>query len=266
MKKMKTLLVCLFLFGIGTAYGVEAQSKKQKSAPVLEPTIRVAIVKDVNAALLEAKGAYRVVREDTKAVLSSGSTGKRFVVQPISEGLRWGEEYPDVYQISVEPLSANTMMYVNGMQYKGKVCVYSNAEGVICIVNEVSLEDYVKSTLSTQLEAPLSQEAMASYVIASRTAAYVKSLQNKERLWDVLASDEKYYGYGMTHQKNGVDDAVDSTKHIVLVKENAPVLNVTLSKSQAEELAQKGFDAKKILKSICPGSGLTTTVEAKPVR
>lgn len=265
MKKLSTLLMSLFFFGT-FLHATEEQAKKQKSASCQEPTIRVAIAKDVNAALLEAKGAYRVIREDTKEVLSSGSTGKRFVVQPIAEGLRWGEEYPDVYQITIEPLSSNTMMYVNGMQYKGKVSVYSNAEGVICIVNEVSLEDYIKSTLSTQLEAPLSQEAMASYVIASRTGAYLKSLQNKGKLWDVVASEEKYYGYGMTKRKNGVDDAVDSTKYIVLVKENAPVLNIALSKNQAEELAQRGFDAKKILKSICPGSGLTTTVEAKPVR
>ncbi len=265
---MKHLLIVFVCLG-GALFGA---AKKEPPKPVVEakkvqppkpqePTIRVLIAKNVNAALLEVKGPYCVLKEDTKDPLSSGSVGKRFVVQPIDAGLRWGEEYPDVYQISVLPRSSHTMMYVNGMQYKGSLSVYSTPRGEISIVNDVAIEDYLKSTLTAEGDA-LSKEAMASLVIAKRTAAYVLALQNKgtERLYDVAAADTSYYGHGITKQKDGVEELVDNTKHIVLLSGVAPVMNVALTKENAEELASKGYDAKKILKTICPEASLGTNV------
>lgn len=258
------LLACLVVVQ-SSGFCAANSEKKLVQTHTPEPQIRVVVAKDINAALLEAKGAYQVRNGETKEILSSGGAGKRFVVQPISEGLRWGEEYPDVYQVEVVPQALETTMYVNGIQYKGKITVYSNGQGQICIVNEVPIEDFVKSTLASQVEESLSKEALASVVIANRTAAYVRSLQGKENLWDIAASEAKYYGYGVTKQRNGLDEAVDNTRFIVLVKENVPVLNIALSKEEAQELAQQGFDAKKILRSVCPGSALKTTVEPRPI-
>ena len=246
----------------GAPLVTEARSKAEAKAKAnAEPTIRVLIAKDVNAALLEVRGSYCVVKEGTKEQLSSGSTGKRFVVQSIAEGLRWGEEYPDVYEISVLPRSLSTMMYVNGMQYKGSLTIYCTPNREISIVNEVAIEDYLKSILTAE-GAPLSPEAMASLVIAKRTAAYVAAMQNKDttKLYDVAASETHYFGHGVTMQKGGVDEIVENTKHIVLMNGTAPVLNVAFTKENAEELASKGYDAKKILKTICPEGSLSVSV------
>lgn len=256
MKKLTTLVMALLLSFGATCFANENH----------EPLIRVLIAKDINAALLEAKGPYAVLREGSKEILSSGSLGKRFVVQPIDCGLRWGEEYPDDYQIQVIPRqlpgAPETTMYVDGIQYRGSMTIYYNKAGGICIVNEVPLEDFLKSTLASEFATSLSPEAMASYAIAARTNAYAQIAQAKsaKRVWDISGPLSKYYGLGVTKQKNGVDEAVDKTKYIVLTKGNAPVLNVALSKEEAESKSASGLDAKKILTNICPGSNLSVTV------
>src|SRR5690242_1738105 len=134
MKKLSTLLLLTCFIGFAGQICFAAIPKKNTQPVVVktpEPSIRVLIAKDVHAALLEAKGPYEVLREGTKDVLSSGTLGKRFVVQPIDNGLRWGEEYPDDYQITIMPKKPQTEIFVNGMQYTGSVSVYySKADGI----------------------------------------------------------------------------------------------------------------------------------------
>ena len=179
-------------------------------APPVGPKIKVLLEKDIPSAFLEARGAYRVVRKDSGTILSSGSTGKRFVVHALQDGLRWGEEYPDVYQISVIPLAQDSYLFVNGIQYKGAVSIYHVRDNRITIVNEVSIEDYLKSTLAVQYEETLSKEAMAALTIIARTEAYSKALQggSTTRPWDTAAHEASYYGFGVTQRKNGVEEAV----------------------------------------------------------
>src|SRR5262249_48102922 len=102
---------------------VHGPAKETQTVPV-GPKIKVLLEKDVPSAFLEAKGHYRVLRKDSGNVLSSGTVGKRFVVHALQDGLRWGEEYPDVYQISIVPLTPESALYVNGIQYKGAISIY----------------------------------------------------------------------------------------------------------------------------------------------
>ncbi len=140
-------------------------------------------------------------------------------------------------------------MYVDGIQYKGSILVYHNKDHRITMINEVPIEDYLKSTLNAADAAPTSKEAMASYVIAARTglmsALYKRRAENKP--WDITAENSHYQGHGIIRQNALVDEMVDNTKYIVLTKERRPVDNVVLTPERAEQLAAEGFDAKKIL-------------------
>lgn len=251
--------------GAATLSSPKAYSKSLPSGP----KIQVLLEKDANSALLEVKGPYRVIRKDLGSSLSVGRVGKRFFVHAIQDGLRWGEEYPDVYQISIVPRHPNTSVYVDGIQYKGAISIYHVQDNLITVVNEVPIEDFLKSTLALQYDRPLQKEAMRALTIAARTEAYALALQGQsfKRPWEITAQEVGYYGCGVTEQKNGVDEAVDWTRYMVLEssKTGAPYRDLHLTRSKAEEMAFQGYDAKKILLSSFPGQKLGITINANEV-
>ena len=237
---------------------------ERKAADFSEgPIIKVLLAKDTNSVLLEARGAYRVVRKDTGSFLGFGLSGKRFVCHALEEGLRWGEEYPAVYQITVLPQGTEATMSVDGIQYKGAISIYQSKEGLISVVNEVPIEDYLKSTLSLFYKTPLPKEAMAALVIAARTDAYAKISQN--RPWDIEVKKAGYYGVGVTQRKNQVDEAIDWTRHMVVrsSKSGELVPGVQIPPGAAEELAERGADARKIFSSLVPDAKLTLPSEVR---
>jgi Stage II sporulation protein len=270
--KLPTFFVCgwmLILAGTSLSAAQVHGPSRHFVAPPAGPKIKVLLEKDTPSAFLEARGPYRVVRKDSGTVLSSGTVGKRFVVHALQDGLRWGEEYPDVYQISVLPLTRDACLFVNGIQYKGAVSIYHVRNSRITIVNEVAIEDYLKATLAVQYDEALTKEAMAALAIAARTEAYSKALQGASttRPWDIAAHEADYYGLGVTQRKNGVDDAVDWTRYMVLesLKQQGPAQNVQLSSTKADELAKKGFDAQKILKTAFPHTKIGATISPDEV-
>ena len=200
--KLRTFIVCGWILSAAVtplfASRMQAPSQRTPAIPV-GPKIRILLEKDAPSAFLEARGGYRVVRKENGSILSSGSVGKRFVVHAIQDGLRWGEEYPDIYQIALIPLSRDTTFLVNGIQYKGTISIYHVRNNNVTVVNEVAIEDYLKSTLALQYEDSLSSEAMAALVITARTVAYSKSLQGK---WSLV--------HGMSRQRKPVTGVLES--------------------------------------------------------
>jgi hypothetical protein len=269
--KLYTFVVCGWMALVAgtslSAAGVHGPSHRESASPV-GPKIKVLLEKDIPSAFLEARGPYRVVRRDSGAFLSDGTKGKRFVVHALQNGLRWGEEYPDIYQIYVIPLSKETSISVNGIQYKGAVAIYHVRNNRITIVNEVPIEDYLKATLAVQYEEELPQHAIAALAIAARTEAYSKVLQGlSTRPWDITAREASYYGFGVTRRQNGVDGAVDWTRFMVLesLKQQGPAQNVCILPDKAKELAKMGFDAQKILKTVFPQTKIGATIDADEV-
>lgn len=269
---IQKIVVCGWLLCSAPIFALPMQgpTRYQREMTMPGPRIRVLLEQDVNSAFLEAKGAFRVLRRDSGSALSSGSMGKRFVVHALQDGLRWGEEYPDVYQICLVPMTKESSFLVNGIQYKGAISIYHVQDNRITIVNEVSIEDYVKSALTVCYEEPLSKEAMAALAIATRTEAYSKVVQNARsaRPWDIAAHETCYYGFGVTQRKNGVEEAVDWTRYMVLesVKQKGPAQNLRLSPDRVEELAKQGFDARKILTTLFPQTKIGATIDADTIR
>lgn len=240
------LLACVSL--VGGQLDAKTQAK-----------IRVLLAKEARGVLLESRGGYKVLHKED--ILSKGSVGKRYVVHALADGLRWGEEFPDVYAISIQPEDEGTSFYVDGIQYKGSIDVVCTKKGCVNVINEVAVEDFVKSTLALKINSPLSHEAACAMAIAERTNAFATVYyKDAKALWDVCAEDVDYYGFGVTFAKNGVDKAVAFTDRIVLEdKQGKPMKNIEISLNQAEELASRGLDAKKILRNAVPLTEMTTS-------
>ncbi len=239
-----------------------------KSSLETRDSLRVLIAHDKPGVILEVKGKYKIYDPNTERHMGKGYIGKRKYIQPLSDGLRWGEEFPGVYQIVVVPDDKATTMIVDGIEYKGRVYVY-DIGGSLSIVNEIPFDEYVKISLSSKLQQTLPQEALAALVIAARTNAYYLQQQSQNNFWDIEAKQIEYQGSALANPSNLMEQVVKATHNMVMTessrpfmtqwgKVNAsdisktPVVDSKITLDQAVMLAHQGNHAAQILKKAFP--------------
>lgn len=187
---------------------------------VAEPTtprnIQILLEKDAAEVLLEVKGPYYLLNPHDGSRIASGLLGKRFMVRELESGLKWGEEFPGIHQFYIKPRSQETSIFVNGIQYSGAIAVFGVA-GLVHIVNELDIESYVKSTLTSQFPSPLEPEVLSALAILMRTDAYFHATKNESSFWHIASQEASYTGCALIVPGSLAEKAVDSTRHLILV-------------------------------------------------
>jgi SpoIID/LytB domain protein len=195
-------------------------------AATIPATIKILLSSNNDKVDVEIKGAYRVIDPYTGELLTSGSFGRDYPIEPINNsrkvgGLKWGEEFPGIYQIAIMPDDRFATTLVNGIQYRGTILIYQVNEK-INVVNEIDMDDFCKSMLSTHLGKDLSDEALAAVAISARTTAYYYLLANRNAYWHLAANEVDYQGFALTRPQHEVDQAVEKTADLVMVYPEAP--------------------------------------------
>lgn len=250
--KKLNLLVLLGVFcgvsGVGDA-DVKVSDALLQSI-LVEPKIRVLLLSESTTALIEAKGAFSVFGDGE--LLRVSSQGQRCAAHALYGGIRWGENYPNVECLKIEPLDGAASLFVNGIQYKGAIYIHRTDRSCLFIVNELAVEDYLKSTLSVKYLKELDKEALSACVILERTALYERLLAgNSHSFWHVNAQEDRYGGFGVTSQFYGVEEAVDWTSRLVLDNPEGLVFNADyLLRANVDRLAIEGYNARQILEKF----------------
>ncbi|MBI3900549.1 MAG: hypothetical protein HY324_00195, partial [Chlamydiia bacterium] len=203
----------------------------------LPRNIQILIEKEAKEALLEVRGPYYLFNPLDGSRIAAGLLGKRFIIRELARGLKWGEEFPGIHQLYIKPRSPDTSIFINGIQYSGGVFVYG-VEGKIHVVNEVDIESYVKSILTTEFPTPMEPEVMAAVAIVTRTQAYYQSLKGQNGFWHIQAKESGYAGSALLVSKSPIERAVDSTKNLILVHPSQGK-NVPFAASWTEHSAGK---------------------------
>jgi stage II sporulation protein D len=246
-----------------------------RSPPLAKPPkIRVLIVHDQQGVIVEVKGKYKIYDPHTGDHLSTRFVGKRKFMQPIRDGLKWGEEFPGLYQLMIVPDEASTTTIVDGIEYSGPIFVY-DIGGTISVINEVPIETFLSSTLAQRYRQSMSEELLASIAIVARTNAYYASANPKNQFWSVDATPAGYHGYAAVDSTSAIEKAIAETRHMVMTLSSGNgtdpiqafpaewktegalpgqsfVSQITLD--QAAEMAKQGAHAAQILAKAFPGS------------
>ncbi len=221
---MKTFLRTYFSLIALFCLPIQGQAKElptdisQKAKP---PTIKILLPRDAQEPILEVKGRYQICNLDNDLEIATGCGSTRSKLIPQEEGIHWGETFPSIYQMRLVPFDSQTTILVNGIQYRGCIEIYQ-VKGKLHIVNEIDVENYLKSILTAQFPHPLNSHVMDAIAIIARTNAHYCIQRNAHGFWHVDAKEVGYQGYGLTLQNLHVDRAVETTRHRVLTYENAP--------------------------------------------
>lgn len=241
---------------------------KEKPA---QPKMKILLMKNLDGIQLEIRGKYRLVNPHTNTYITARPVGKSRYLEAKEDGLKWGESFPGLYQLKIEPIDHTTEIILDNIAYPGDLYFYG-VEGKIYVVNEIPLEDYIKISLSPYRELDLEHETFAALAIAARTNAYLETLQPKNNFWTV---DAQKVGYQGVYPSNpSIDDAAALTRYMVISRtglyegvatpfpiefdqissektKEKQVSKITLD--EANELAKNGSHAAQILNKAFPG-------------
>jgi len=242
--------------------------------PATPPTISVLVAHDLVGVVVEVKGKYKIFDPRTNDHISTRFLGKRKFMQAVSGGLKWGEEFPGVFQLKITPDDASTTTLVNGVEYKGSLYIY-DIGGTVSVVNEVAVEDYLSSILSPLFPDPMPEEALAAVAITARTSAYYFKNNPRSQYFAVDGSTVDYTGAALTTSATPIDRAINATRYMYMVKEEDGVSNAFLAQwgsptggksdrekavfsrislFDAENFASQGEHAAQILEKAFPGT------------
>jgi stage II sporulation protein D len=184
-------------------------------------TIRVLVGKQKNKIFLEAKGRHYVYNAASQILLSEESSTTKKWIQTNSHGLKWGELYPGVFQIRIVPADSNSTLLVDGIEYRGCVEIY-DLKGKLYAINEVDIERYLKSVMTSQFPTELDEEVMDAIAITARTNAYYLACRQTDSFWHVESQDVGYQGCAVSMQNLHTNRAINSTRHMVMLYKGAP--------------------------------------------
>ena len=168
-------------------------------------------------------------------MLTEGASSKRHWLFSGDTGLQWGELLPGIFQIRLVPGDSQSSLLVDGIEYRGCIEIY-DIKGKLHVVNEVDIERYLKSIMTSQFPNEMDEEVMDAISIASRTNVYYLVSRKPEATWHVEANEVGYQGYAVTSQNLHVDRAINSTRHMVMTYEGSP-FPTTWTKNSAGKTA-----------------------------
>jgi stage II sporulation protein D len=236
------------------------------------PSIRVLIVHDADRATLEVKGKYSLFDPYTNSFISTRFAGKRRDLETLSDGIKWGEAFPGVYQLKIRPDDRATALFVDDKEYKGNLFIY-DIGGSLSIVNQTPIEEYITSILADYDQYNLHPEALASVAIAARTNAYYQANNPKNTYWAVDAKKVGFTGLGNVSPE--INEAVRVTRYMIMSRtgiyegvatpfasqfntktipstKDAEVAKISLE--EVNKMAQNGEHAAQILSKAFPNT------------
>lgn len=266
-----TLLSSTSVLQAGVWNDIVTKFKGQPTPP--PPSIRVLVTHDAAKVRVDVSGKYSLYDPYTNAHITSRFVGKSRDIQAMSDGLKWGEAFPGLYQIKINPDEEGMLTRVDGNAYPGSIYVY-DIGGTISVVNQLPVEDYIRCILSDFSETSLHPEVLAAVAIVTRTNAYYQASNPKNTYWAVDASKVGYHG--CYDSLDEVSAAVNATRYMIMsrtgvyegmatpfaaqfdsVSPKGIAQGVEVSKislAEANEMAKKGEHAAQILAKAFPGS------------
>lgn len=205
------------------------------------PTIRVLLMHNQEKANLEVRGRYSLYDPYTNSHISTRFSGKSRTVQAASDGLKWGEAFPGLYQIKIKPDEASAFTLVNNIEYPGEIYIY-DIGGTISVVNQISIEDYVRSILYAYQNQHLEPEVLAALAIVARTNAYFQGVNPKNTYWAVDA--EKVGYHGRVNGSQAIENAVRETRYMIMSRTGVYEGVATPFASQFEATAAAGKEGE----------------------
>ena len=170
--------------------------------------VRVVVAIDSPEIALKIKGNYSIYALPLIEVLREGKKLRNVTVKPTSSGILMGSEEHKIYGIKIKVDEASDIV-INGRKFRGEIDIVRTENLKLIVINHLDIEDYVSGVLYHEVSHRWPMEALKVQAIASRTFAVYKTIESRNKDYD-LTSDiySQVYG-GKTSEKFRTNRAVE---------------------------------------------------------
>jgi stage II sporulation protein D len=222
---------CAALLGLTGCVTLDHQANPWETAAIpveptaegtVEPTpppmtIRVAIAVKRTSVRLQAPEAFELSGFPWSTPTVRKSDGSYRQVELTAERLYSGKAY-------IKP-SGDGSIQVDGRGYKGSIEVVDEGKGLLTVINELPLEDYVMGVLAGEIPGNGPAEALKAQAIAARTFALLNRVQARQKKdpYDLENTALFQMYQGMDRVTDTIRQAVLSTRSEILTYGNKPI-------------------------------------------
>lgn len=120
----------------------------------------------------------------------------------------------------------NGFVCCNNRWYRGELLLLTNgSKNNITIVNNVDLEDYLLSVVSSEIPSSWNKEALKAQAVAARSYSLGYLGRRIEKGYDLECTVEDQVYHGIASEKSSTSEAVQATKGIILLdSDNKPLI------------------------------------------
>ena len=130
--------------------------------------------------------------------------------------------YEGVEGAEVKAVARNSVVTVEGKDYRGNV-IFRPHDGKITVINEISLDDYVRGVVAGEMPSSWHTEALKAQAIAARCYALKSLGKHSDFGFDLCTTTNcQVYG-GIASEKDSTNRAVEETLGIVAAYDNKVV-------------------------------------------
>lgn len=151
--------------------------------------------------------------------------------------------------------NAKGEVLLSGLKYSGNIEVWKGDNGLY-VVNEVSLEDYVKGVVSGEVGSKWDAEALKAQAVVARTYALYQKLNGTNKMPYHLTSSVMHQVYKGGNIPETIAQAVNDTRGEILTYEGKPIAAYYHSTSggmteDAAEVFGKSYPYLKPVEASC---------------
>lgn len=187
---LRTFIICVFFFGAPCVLYASEH-------------IRVAIADDQKTVTLQSADGL---------ALEGASTGRR------EKKMIFGAGYAGSRPVRIS--SAGAFIHMNGKGYRGAIELRKKKNGLLLVVNDLNVEDYLLGVIAAEIPHDWEFEALKAQAVASRTYALYQKRISGKRPYHVLATVNGQMYLGKRGERPNTTSAVRETEGLVLMYGN----------------------------------------------
>lgn len=110
----------------------------------------------------------------------------------------------------------DNVISVDGKQYRGSIILKKDENGLLTVINNVELEDYIASVVSSEMSSSFNIEALKAQAVCTRTYVLKNINKHSSRGFDVCASVDCQAYNGISGEKEKTVSAACETAGVVM--------------------------------------------------
>lgn len=144
------------------------------------------------------------------------------------------ENYMGTFTVNAEDIedtaqyTSDGIISVDGTKYRGSIILKKDDKGLLTVINNVNLEDYIASVVSAEMSPSFNMEALKAQAVCARTYVLRNINKHSSRGFNVCASTDCQAYMGISRESEKTTLAAQETAGVV-IKHNGTIIDAVYS-------------------------------------